>query len=231
MIGVRDIGGQKTIEILATGLYRWNLVVRGLGEEPGVLRNFLLNSVRWLSTRDEGKYVQASTNRQVYSSGETVYLMTHVYDQMYRPLDRARVNATLVAPSTTLSFQLLDKGDGQHEYAIQTLESGMYSVFIEAEIEGRSLGHDTTSFSVSTFNPEFLSTKANPDLLQNLAERTGGKSGPPDSLSGIVNSLIFPPEEVQSTREYELFNFPGSLVLLMILLCAEWFVRKRKGML
>jgi hypothetical protein len=231
MVFVGDIGNRKTLAVLASDLYRWDLIVRGLGEDPVVLRGFLMNSIRWLSTREEGKYVRTGTNKPVFTPGETVFLSTHVYNETYRPLEKARVTAKLVSPSTESSFQLIDSGEGLYEYAFQIFESGMYRVLVGADLEGRTIGGDTTSFSVSSFNPEFLSTKANPEILQKLADNSGGKSGPPDSLRSVIQNLIFPPETVLSTDEIELFNLPWTLGFLMVLLCSEWFIRKRKGML
>jgi hypothetical protein len=92
------------------------------------------------------------------------------------------------------------------------------------------MGKDTTKFSITSFNPEFLNTNANPELLQGLADVTGGKSGPPDSLFNIVQAMNFPGRESISTREIELYNLPLLLVVIIVLLSLEWFIRKRKGM-
>jgi len=113
---------------------------------------------------------------------------------------------------------------------VRLFQSGQYRVFGEAFIQNRLAGKGKTEFSISSFNPDLLNTKANPQLMNTLAEVTDGKCVPPDSLFAIINAMDFSPRSVIYTREIELHRTPYILIIVIVLLTAEWFIRKRKGM-
>lgn len=231
LIIARHVGQRKSLAFLGHGLYRWDLLMWGVGGTNDVLKGFLSNSIRWLVTREEDKPVRISTNKRIYRAGEEIFFTAQVYDETYHPLERALVMFTLVSPSGEYTLQLADAGNGQYKKTHRVFESGTYRVEGEATLRGRSLGKDEIEFSVSSFNPEFIDTRAHPELMESLARVTGGRSGPPDSLASIVGAMNFQPQTIHSTREIELYSFPWTLALIIVLLSAEWFIRKRKGML
>jgi len=225
------VGEEKTLVLLGAGLYRWDILMWGAGGTNEVLRTFIGNSVRWLVTRGENKPLRLSTNKRIYRSGEKVYFSAQVYDESYRPVEKALVTIKFTSPlKREYTLQLNDVGDGRYRKTFKVFESGNYRVTGEAFLHNRFLGRDETKFAVSSFNPEFLETKANPELLRDLAVVTGGKSGPPDSLSSIVKAMRFPRYPLVLTREAEAYNLPTLLAVIVILLSIEWFIRKRKGM-
>jgi hypothetical protein len=125
---------------------------------------------------------------------------------------------------------LRELGNGLYQTALRPFERGIYRATAEVLFNDRTLGRDTTEFSVSMFNPEFIDTRARPELLEALAVATGGKSGPPDSLSAVLMAIHFPSQTVVSNREIEFFWLPLVMMTVLLLLFLEWFIRKRKGM-
>ena len=93
------------------------------------------------------------------------------------------------------------------------------------------IGEDSLELQVSSFNPEFQSTRADPTLMASVSRAGGGVSGPADSLAAVLDAMDFPDEIVVETREIELRHLPVMLIAVILLLAAEWFVRRRKGML
>jgi len=229
-IFARHVGDEKSVAVLGYGLYRWDLLMWGTGGTHDVIKGFLSNTVRWLVTREEENPVRLSTNKTVYRSGEEVFLTAQVYDEMYRPVTSAQVTARILAPSGSSTLRFTDAGEGRYVTTARLYESGAYQIEAEAVVQDRSVGRDSVALSVSSFNPEFLDTKANPRLLDHIATLTSGRFGPPDSLGSIVDSMRFPEQTVHTSREIELAHLPGMLILIVILLCLEWFIRKRRGM-
>ena len=230
LIFARHVGSEKSLAILGQGLFRWDLLMWGTGGSNVALKGFMGNTVRWLVTREEDKPVRISTNKTIYRSGEEILLTAQVNDETYKPQSDAFVTAKLRSPSGESNLQLIDAGAGRYKKTFRVFESGEYHVEVEAVLQERSLGRDTIEFSVSSFNPEFLDTRASPELMENLARITGGQFGTPDSLSSIIQAMNFPQQTVHSLNEIELYNFPWTLIVIALLLSAEWFIRKRKGM-
>ena len=226
----RHVGDEKSVALLGYGLYRWDLLMWGTGGTHDVIKGFVANTMRWLVTREEEKPVRLSTNKSVYRSGEEIFLTAQVYDETYRPVTSARVTARVYAPSGQSTLRFTDAGEGRYITTVRLYESGAYRIEAEAVVQDRSIGRDSVELSVSSFNPEFLDTKANPRLLDRLATLTAGRFGPPDSLASIVESMRFPEQAVHTSREIELTHLPLMLILIVILLSLEWFIRKRRGM-
>ena len=226
----RHVGDEKSVALLGYGLYRWDLLMWGTGGTHDVIKGFVANTMRWLVTREEEKPVRLSTNKSVYRSGEEIFLTAQVYDETYRPVTSARVTARVYAPSGQSTLRFTDAGEGRYITTVRLYESGAYRIEAEAVVQDRSIGRDSVELSVSSFNPEFLDTKANPRLLDRLATLTAGRFGPPDSLASIVESMRFPQQAVHTSREIELTHLPLMLILIVILLSLEWFIRKRRGM-
>jgi hypothetical protein len=88
---------------------------------------------------------------------------------------------------------------------------------------------------VGGINLEFQYTRTNTQLLRELARRTGGRSilvSEIDSLPGFLNQLPdFRAREVRHFESLELWNWPILLGALILLLAAEWILRRKSGML
>jgi len=230
MVFSLQANGGKSLVFLGHGLYRWDLLMRGTGSTHEVLKGFLENAVRWLATHEEGKTVRISTDKRVYRAGEDIFLSAQVYSETYQPVEGALVTLTVTSPSGEFPIQLEDVGGGRYKKTFRVFESGMYALIGEALFQRRSLGKDKTEFSVSSFNPEFLDTRANPELMKSLAWTTGGKSGPPDSLASLINAMHFSPHVLHFSREIELYDSPWVLAAIVFFLSLEWLIRKRMGM-
>jgi len=226
LILARHVGEEKSLAILGQGLSRWDLLMWGTGGSNEVLKGFMGNSVRWLVTREEEKPVRISTNKTTYQSGEEILFTAQVYDETYQAKSKALVTAVIGSSR----LQLMDVGAGRYKNSYRLFESGTYRVVVEAAFQGHHLGKDTVEFSVSSFNPEFMDTRADPELMKNLALTTQGRFGNSDSLSTMISALDVSPQPVYSIKEVELYNYPLTLMLIVLLLTLEWIVRKRKGM-
>jgi hypothetical protein len=75
----------------------------------------------------------------------------------------------------------------------------------------------------------------NKALLQQIAAASGGEfavSGQFDGLmKNIENRPSMKPGEQSTTSEFELWNLPSLLSVIVALFGVEWFIRKRSGML
>ncbi len=75
----------------------------------------------------------------------------------------------------------------------------------------------------------------NAELLRQLADRSGGRYLEPNRINSLDETLAsqasFAPNVLHQQREIELWNWRTVLIILIVLLAMEWFLRKRSGML
>jgi hypothetical protein len=126
-------------------------------------------------------------------------------------------------------------GGGRYEGAVEGLPPGEFTFRAIATRGGHEFGRDTGSFLVGGLNLEFLDTRMNAEVLQQLAYRTAGgylacrDAGRLREMLGSLKSLS--PSDEQKTEALELHRLPFMLVLVIALFSAEWIIRKRSGMI
>ena len=231
LVIVQKMGQQKSMAIIGYGIWRWDLLMWGIGKSNEVFTQFLSNSVRWLITKEESKPVRIHSDQEIYRNGQQVSFTAEVYYEDYQPLDGAEVKLTVQSKLKTYEILFSGLGDGKYEGSLQALEGGDYRYEGTATFNNRLIGSDQGQFSVEDFNLEFLQTKMDKTLLQQLALKTGGKYLTEDDFQSLEKLLNFPTRNILESREMQLWNKLVLLIVVIIFLSTEWFLRKRSGML
>ena len=227
LLTIRSADGPKSAVVLARGLFRWELMMLG----KGVFRTWISNAVRWLGARKEDRLVRMEVQRTVVQAGEENEFLVQVYDESLKPVEGANVAIRFLTPPDQPETELLDEGGGFYRAAFRPLREGRYRVEAEARSNGFIFGKDTAEFAVIPLNPEWLDTRARPEVLALMAEKTGGTSGSPEHLDSVLQSIRIPGKAVVQKREWEIAFRPMALGLVLFLLASEWFIRRRKGLM
>jgi len=109
IIAVQRAGTGKAMVVAAYPLWRWDFMLWGLKGSSQVYDRFWSNTIRWLSTREEGKLVRVYPESTVFHSGQGIAFRARLYDENYRPMDRAQVKVTVVRRQTPDNVEV--KGD------------------------------------------------------------------------------------------------------------------------
>ena len=235
LILTRSVGGQKTMAVLAHGIWRWRLMAQGRPETATLLSDFLTASVEWLTTRDDTRPFRVSPARAVFAQGEPVEFAAELYDANNRPVQDAGVDVTVRAGDMRAGVAMQAIGNGRYEGRIDGLPEGDY-VFEARATDGQAeLGTDAGRFAVGGINVEFQDTRMNRAVLQEMATATGGAFFTVESFDSAVAAVralpTFVPSPVQDDRRFDLWTLPALLGAIIALLSIEWYLRKRSGML
>lgn len=241
LVAIRNIARQKSFAITGYGVWRWRLMAQANLETGQFLPLLLTNAVRWLTTKDDNKRVRIVPVKEAFTSAEPLEFTGQVYDEQLRPVDNAEVTVQLERGKPArpgeekVQVNLTSVGSGMYEGAIEGAGEGDYSFVGKAAGDGQSLGEDRGKFSVGQVNVEFLETKMNKQLLEQLAYRTGGKYYDAKDAGSIdkdlSTSVKFAPQELIEASEIELWNWKYLAGIVILLFAVEWFMRKRSGML
>ena len=224
-------GKTKCIAILAHQLWRWNLKLVGIGKEPIAYRHIIIYGVRWLVTTEDTKLVRFSTNKLIYRGAEAVEMSAQVYYEDYRPRTGARVSAHISGKGFDREVLLEEIGDGLYRGTVASLPGGDFELRGRADLNGQRLGEDASKFSVEPFSVEYLTTAMNESVMRKISEVSGGQFLTADSLDAFAAKANFPEEKVESGREIAGWGNLNILVVIVLVLGTEWFLRKRSGML
>jgi len=231
LVVAQKMGQHKSLAILGYGIWRWDLMMWGIGKTNQAFKQFLSNSIRWLVTKEDSKLVRIYPDQKIYRNGQQVTFTAEVYTEDYRPLEGAEIRLTVKSQHKSYQILLSEIGDGKYEGTLQALQGGDYFYEGVAQRRQRELGRDSGRFSVENFNLEFLRTRVNESLLQQLALKTGGKFLTDTTYQSLDKLLHFPVKKTLASTEMQLWNKLILLIVVIALLAAEWFLRKRTGML
>ena len=235
LILTRNINGQKSFAITGYGVWRWRLMAQGDKQTEKFLTLLLTNAVRWLTTEEDNKNVSIVPTKESYTTTEPVEFTAQVYDDQLRPVDNADVKIQLQRGKESFDVVLHGIGNGRYEGATEGLGEGDFTFIGRATSGGKVYGEDKGRFTVGETDAEFLETRMNKTLLEQIAFHTGGKyyyiSNTSDMISDLNKNGKFFPKELIQTSEIELWNWQYLAAFLVLLLGIEWFMRKRSGML
>ncbi len=231
----RNVNRKKSFAVLAYGLWRWKMFGEQATGTENLLDEFLSNTVRWLTTREDARRFRVQPVKSAFSGQDPVEFTGQLYDENYSPVDDATVQTTITGAGRANDIVLNSLGNGQYDGTLDRLDEGDYTYVATAQRNGNVVGQDRGTFSVGGLNVEFLDTRLNKQLLQQIADRTGGKYYDVDAVGSLPEDVAsrpnFKSREWTHTREFELWNERWTLTAIVLLLSIEWFLRKRNGMI
>lgn len=233
LIITRKLGNKKSVAILAKNIWRWKLETSE--KKLDVFDRLMLSGTKWLNTREEQKLVSIKPTKKIYSLGEPVEFTAQVYNETLNPVDDAEIKLAVKSDKNELSLSMNALGGGLYEGKLETNEPGDYTFSGAANQSGRILGKDAGRFSIGDVEIEMINPGMDKDLLQLLARQTGGRffyGKNYDQLFNILSEISKSKvKEKVSNSEIILWSSQWMLVGIILFFAAEWFLRKRSGML
>jgi hypothetical protein len=234
-IVARNVNKLKSLAVLGYGLWRWNMLSDAGSGTDQMLEHFIGNSVRWLTTQEDSRKIRVQSSKHIYTAQDAVEFTAQVYDDNYQPLEDAQVEVKVQNGSESNSIVLNALGSGQYQGEVESLREGDHTFAATVLANGVTIGSDHGTFSIGGLNAEFLETRMNKSLLQQLAAQTGGRYYDSDDFNSLDQDVTmlpnFKPREVNKSAIIEIWNSRWMLALVTIIFALEWFLRKRIGML
>lgn len=221
--------------ILASGLWQWRNVPEDLQRSSLRWTQLFTNLTEWLVTDEDDRLVRVSPGRNILDESEAVIFGGQVYDESLTPVSDASISVSVTTPEGEVyPYQMQTLGNGRYRVDIGSLPEGTYSYTASASRDGVEVGSDGGTFSVGELSSEFRTPYADPILMQRLARLSGGFTIEPGELSNLSARLAALPSyasrEIHIESRHRLWRLLPFLLLLVILMTAEWFLRKRFGL-
>ena len=233
MIITRRLGTKRSISVLASGIWRWKL--QTATKQSNLFDSFIYNSVKWLKSYEEQKQVSIKTSKKLYAPGEPVEFSAEVYDASYNPVSDAEVKINLMHNNKEDEIILNSIGSGLYEGTYHTNQPGDFTFSGDAYRNNKKLGTNGGSFNIGEIDIEQLNPRMDYEFLSSLANNTGGQffyySEMQDLYPIIKNIQKSASKETTEISEIRLWSSEWLLLLTILLLGIEWFIRKQSGML
>ena len=234
VVAVQRYGLGKVMAITTHELWRWELVSGGTGDTDASYDRFWGNTVRWLTRYEGGQRVRVTSEKPLFRSGEPVGFQGQVYDENYRPVTDATLTTTIQSKQTgeepiRMTLSPATAGNGQYTGSVRYLPPGKYTFLAQGTLNGKDIGSDQGGFTVGESGIEYQQTRMNRELLTQLAVSTGGRFYPASKANQLSADVSFPDTITKFTQETRFWNHPALFILFVVLLSAEWLLRRRYG--
>lgn len=233
LIVTRSFGSKRSLAVIGKDIWKWKL--QTASKNLTLFDNFIVSSTRWLNAPDDQKKVRIKTTKKIYSTGETVQFSAQVYDESFNPVNDAEVKIQINNKDQKEILLLSSVGGGLYEGVFTPEINGDYYFNGSASLNGKYLGDDKGSFNVGDVDIEMVNTRMNYEFLNLLSTQTKGKYISPEKYNDLLNLLDnlnkSSSKEKFITSEIRLWSDEWLLIIVILLFAAEWFIRKRAGML
>lgn len=232
LILTRKMGSKRSIAVIAKDIWRWKLQISQ--RKLDLYDNFILNSVKWLNTREDQKRVTIKTSKKTYSIGEPVEFSAQVYDETFNPLNDADVELNIISGQDKYSIHLNGIGNGIYEGTLITSKSGDYQFSGNVKLDNKELGVDNGKFTIGDIEIEMLNTSMDKNFLTLLASQTDGRFFRITETGKLIDLLekqqFSMGKEKKIKSQVLLWSNEWILIIIIVLFALEWFLRKRAGM-
>jgi uncharacterized membrane protein len=230
LLVTENYGRGRTALFATAGSWRWQMLQP---VEDKTHEMFWTQLLRWLVT-DTPTRVVASTPKPVLSDDGHLKLRAEVRDTTYLPATDAQVEAHFLGPVGA---------SGQAVLQPDPLEPGVYTADWTAEKPGSYLteliarrGNEETGRDVITFRredgvAENFHAEQNKELLEKLSQQTGGHYYAPADAHKLAEEINYSDAGITVRETKDLWNMPIVFLMLLLLMAAEWVLRRKWGVI
>jgi len=194
---------------------------------------FWKQMIRWL-VDGVPDAVSAATDQEQVEPGEVVRLVVTVGDSTFIEVNDATVTARVTSPSglvEELSAEWTVAQDGEYAVQFRPTELGDYEIEVIAERRGVPLGSDATYVHAGPSDREYFDAARRTHLLERIAEETGGQFYTQDDVASLPEDITITGAGVTLVEEHDLWDMPVLLLLMLLLMGAEWGFRRIRGLI
>jgi uncharacterized membrane protein len=241
----RAAGSQRDIPVFAFQRYG-----RGIGAVLGVQDTWLWQMHADMSVEDEThetlwrqmlrwlvegvpNQVEVTAEPPRVGPGEPVTIRARVADKAYNDVNDAMVNVEVTTPAgqvATVPLEWSLREDGSYTGRFIAEEAGVYNL-VGTSVRGR----DTTKSPPGTFladdhGADVEQAELRTPLLRRIADETRGRYYPISEASRLIDDVKYTDSGVTMKESRDLWDMPAVLLLLILLLGAEWTYRRWRGL-
>ncbi len=231
LIATGSTNGRKTGFIFGEGIWRWRLFDYYLNQNQANFYELVNQLIQYLALREnEDNFIV--NFKPVYAETDDIILTAEVYNDAFERITSEEVNIEIVNDNNDeFSFTFDAQGES---YRLNTghLPVGDYTFTAKVSM-GNETYEETGRFTVTPVNLENIVTRANHNVLYQLAELSGGEFYLPTETNRLLND-IGNNNKLRATSYFqemirELLNLKWLFFVVLLLLSMEWFLRKYWG--
>lgn len=232
LFSILSEGKQREAVLFGENMWRWRAQTYRNDQSFQKFDDFMGTLMIYLTSNDQRSRLDVDY-ALVFENASMAKIRTSYFDEGYQFDPNARISIQIEGSDNNFTREspMLLK-NSYYEVDLSDLASGEYrfTVSVEGENHKRS-----GVFRILDFDPEKQFTSSDHMKLGRLVEKTSGELYYLDNVDALVNDLASSQQflPVQKSREnvVSLIDFRILLGLMVLVLAAEWFIRKYNGLM
>lgn len=227
MMSFYDRPDFRTCFFWGEGLWKWRLFSYKENGNHDLFNTLVYKTVHYLSARrgNDRFLVDAGS---LYDETEEIRILAELYNDSYELVNAPDVRCKLKYAGKEFNYLMNRSGD-KYRIDLGNLSAGEYEYDFSVDLKGERF-EKKGSFYVRRQNSEMNDVVADHRLLEEIAGRSGGKAVEKKDIDRLLQSIgentTFQPEYKQEIRYVELGELKLLGIVLLVLLCIEWFLLK-----
>jgi 3-dehydroquinate dehydratase len=221
----------KSAVLTAEGIWQWRLEEFAIENSHEAFDDLISKIAQFLSTKEDKRKLRVYPINNEFYDFEKVIFESEVYNDLYERVYDQKINLTLTDTDGKTHTYTFTSAEGNTRYEIAGLPKGVYNYIATTQLRGKS-EQSTGQFTVKSMQLEALNTRADHNLLKQLAQKTNGKFYLPTQFASLKKDILEnkKPNRLHSSEEIsEIINLKWIFFFLVTLLAIEWSIRKYEG--
>ena len=225
-------GNSRNAYLLGENSWKWRMESFVLNQSFEKYDLFIDKIIQYLATNSAKKSLLVE-HESFYNSGETIEIFAQYFNKSYELEENATLSIYLTnkATKTTKNYNF-SKANNGYQAIFDGLTPGNYTFQVKETTSNASYNG---TFEVLDFDVE--KQFVNPDVskLQQLANQNNGEIIFPNQIEKLIQKLLqentYLPVEKTIIKNSPLIDFLFLLIIIVVSLSTEWFIRKYNGLL
>ncbi len=232
LISFYNLEESKICLIAGEGLWRWKLSDFLKHQSETHFEELFQKTIQYLSVKSDKSNFRIA-HKKKFSENEEVILDAELYNDSYELINEPEIKLKLTNGSGKEFSYVFGKTADKYRLSLGFLAPGNYHFDAKAVL-GAKQYNKQGAFVVEELKLEDITTRADASLMKKLAEERGGKLFFTANTNALIQAIKeredIKPVEHSMVEMKEMIHQKWIFFLIITLLTAEWFVRKRSGM-
>lgn len=228
----QPFGKGRAAALLVGDLWRWQLKRKPDQPEDDLAKSWR-QTVRWL-VADVPQRIEVEAAPVTEDPNLPMRLNVTVRDETFEPLDNASVRIKVKTPDAReieIQAEPSTALAGTYVATIVPRVPGAYRAVVSVSaVDGSPVGERETSWAAEPAADELSSLEPNRQLVERLAQQTGGEVISADRLDRFVTGLPNRKVPISEQRIFPLWHQWPIFLISVACLLGEWTVRRWKGL-
>lgn len=232
LLSFSENAGKRAAYLFGENSWKWRLQSHVDNKSFEKYDIFLDKTIQFLASNNSKKSLVVG-HENFYNSGDEIEITAQYFNKNYEFDDKARltISVTNKLNKQTKNYDLL-KTNNAFKVNLNGLAAGQYTFSVK-ELNSNAVYN--SYFEILDFDIE--KQFVNPDLLKlkQLAAQTTGKVFAPTQVDELIKTLLqnenYKAVQKSIIKKIPLIDSVLLLILILISLVCEWFIRKYNGML